>query len=458
MKYSLQFIGRRVKPVDLALLESLIPSGLIRQILDSSGRRTRRFRKICLDQIVWLMIAIHLWMNMSIDEVYNQITGSLLAPIGSALVRAGSGAIAYRRDQLGVAPMVALFHGVCQPIATAAIRGAMLAGLRVMAIDGQVLDVADTPENDRYFGRPTTDRGFGAYPQARVVSLAECGTHTIIDAGIWPYRTSERIGGRRLLRSVGEGALVMVDCGMYSFEWIRCILNSKAHALARLAKHIHCEPVQILEDGSQLVDVHQRDARGKLTGQTLRLRLITYTITDPNLPGHNKIYRLLTTLLDPRTASAHELAVAYHERWEIELAFDERETHLHPARPTLRSKKPLGVLQEIYGWLIAHYVIRRIMVDAALRADIDPDRLSFVHAVRVIQTSLVAFQNHTVAKCAELYDIVLAKIVRFPLPTRRLRIWSRVVKQKMSNFKLKRSKHHQTYLKQTTYTNVIALI
>jgi hypothetical protein len=455
---SLHHTKRHVNPVDLAALQRIIPPATIREILDACHRHTERFRKICLDQIVWLMIAMNIWTNRSIEEVYHEITGTIMAPVTPQLLRPNSGAISYRRHELGAAPMVALFHRICQPLGNAKTPGAYVCGLHAMAIDGQTLNLCDTPQNSRYFGRPTNKKSPGAFPQARVVSLAECGAHTVIDAGVWPYTTSERIGAHRLLRSVHPGMLVMVDCGLYSFQWITDVQQRQADALARLPKSVAYQPLAMLSDGSQLVRINESNAKGRKTGRFLTLRLITYTLTDKDLPGHNEVYRLVTTLLDPDAAPARELAVSYHERWEIELLSDERETHLHPEQSTMRSKLPVGVLQEIYGWLIAHYLVRRIMNDAARKSGLDPDRLSFVHAVRLIQASLALFQNVSRKRCAEIYEDLLDQIVRFVLPPRRLRVCPRVIRRTHSRFNIRRTEQRSVHLPGKRYRDVIALI
>jgi hypothetical protein len=327
-----------------------------------------------------------------------------------------------------------------------------------MALDGQVLAVADTPDNARYFGRASTDRGSGAYPQVRAVYLCECGVHTIVDAGFWPYATSERIGGHRLLRSVGPGFLVMADAGFYSYAWINAVRKRGAHALVRLPNTVTFDQIETLTDGSVLIRVRQRNHNGQLTGESCLLRLIQYHIDDPASPGYGQKYRLVTTILDPDDAPAHDLAVAYHERWEIELVADEIETHQHPDGPTLRSKTPVGVLQELYGMLLAHHVTRVVMFDAAQRHGIDTDRLSFVHSLRLIRETVPYFQMAGTKKKAEIYENLLDQIVRYQMQPRQLRTNARVVKRKMSNFPLKRTEHRTVQQPTKPYKDAIVLI
>ena len=281
---------------------------------------------------------------------------------------------------------------MARPVATARTRGAFLGGLRLMAIDGTTLDVADTPENDRAFGRPTTGRGAGAFPQVRVLALIEAGTHVICDAVIRPFRSGEVPTALRLLRSVGPGMLLLWDRGFHSYELVRATRDRRAHFLGRTKRNIVLRPTEILADGSFLAriypspDARRRDERG------IELRVVEYALDTPAGPGR-ETYRLITSRLDARAFPAELLAATYHERWEIEAALDEVKVHqwAHP-RP-LRSKRPREVIQEVYGLLLAHLAIRTVMHQAALREGLDPDRLSFTGALRVLRRAIPRAQR-----------------------------------------------------------------
>jgi len=165
-----------------------------------------------------------------------------------------------------------------------------------------------------------------------------------------------------------------------------------------------------------------------------------------------------TTLFDPRLYPALDLACAYHERWEVELVIDEMDTHQRLAGRPLRSLKPVGVIQELYGLLIAHYAIRVLMHEAAVQAGVDPDRLSFVHALRVIRDAIPEFQMTTPDQHPQLFSRLLADIATGRLPERRLRSNPRVVKRKMSNFHLKRSEHYHWPQPTRPFRQAVALI
>jgi hypothetical protein len=311
-----------------------------------------------------------------------------------------------------------------------------------MALDGTTEDVPDTPANAAMFGRHASARGASAFPQLQGVYLVECGTHCVVDAGFWPCHTSERVGGFRLLRSVHRGMLLMWDRGFHDFDMVVATRRREAHVVSRVPAGVKPQMVRVLPDGSVLAYLlPSADARRR-RGERILVRMITYTLTDPTLPGYGEEHRILTTLLNPRLAPAHDVACAYHERWEIELVIDEIDTHQRLVGRTLRSLTPAGVSQELYGVLLAHYAVRVLMHEAALQAEVDPDRLSFVHALEVVRDAVPELQMVAVAQQGALYARMLQDMAAKRLPARRLRSNARVVKRKMSNFKLKRAEHY----------------
>jgi hypothetical protein len=425
-------------------LSRAIPPETITRVLAHHAAFEERERKLTMPVVVWLIIALHLYTTLSIGAVLTKLARGLRFIWPEPTLRLPTdSALSYRRSQLGARPLVALFHQVCQPLATPQTRGAFLFGLRLMAIDGVVEDVPDTPANAAYFGRQESARGASAFPQLQGVYLAECGTHVIVDCGLWPYQESERTGGFRLLRSLGRGMLVMWDRGFHDFDMLLGARRRQAHVLSRLPAHVKPQRVRTLCDGSYLAYLYPSEYGRRKRGERLLVRIITYTITDPALPGYGQTYRVITTLLNPRHAPGHELACAYHERWEIELVIDEIDTHQRLAARTLRSRTPVCVIQELYGLLLAHYAVRFLMHEAALQSDLDPDRLSFVHALEVVREAVAEFQMVAPEQVEALYRRLLDDIAAKRLPERRPRVNGRVVKQKMSKFKLKRAEHYR---------------
>jgi hypothetical protein len=439
-------------------LSQAIPPDTITRVIEQEGVGEGRVRKLTMALVIWLVIGLHLYPTVSIGGVLRKLARGLrlIWPDPSIAVP-GDSAIAYRRAQLGARPIVALFRQVCQPLATPQTRGAFLFGLRLMAIDGTTEDVPDTPANAAYFGRHTSARGASAFPQLQGVYLVECGPHAVVDAGFWPCHTSERVGGFRLLRSLQPGMLIMWDRGFHDFDMVVAVRQRGAHVLSRLPAGVKPQPLRTLPDGSLLAYLLPSEDHRRRRGERVLVRVITYTITDPALPGYGEEQRVITTLLNPRLAPAHEIACAYHERWEIEIVIDEIDTHQRLVGRTLRSLTPVGVIQELYGALIAHYAVRMLMHEAALQADLDPDRLSFVHALEIVRDAVPEFQMVAPAQRPLLYERMLRDIAAKRLPPRRPRSNARVVKRKMSNFKLKRAQHYQPPRPQGTYRDAVVV-
>jgi hypothetical protein len=238
----------------------------------------------------------------------------------------------------------------------------------------------------------------------------------------------------------------------------QAVLRRHGHALGRLPAHVKPQHVRTLPDGSYLANIYPSDYQRRKHGEHLLLRIIEYTITDPALPGFGEVHRLATTLLDYRRCSALDLACCYHERWEIELVIDEVDDHQRLAGRPLRSLKPLGVIQELYALLIAHYAVRLTMHEAACLAAIDPDQLSFTHALQIIQEAISEFQMTAPELLPNLYQRMLRDIAAVRLPERRLRTNPRVVKRKMSKFHLKRPEHQHWPQPTRPFREAVALI
>lgn len=428
--------------VSVQALARAIPQAQIQAVAAAYARPTQRRRKLPPGVLLLLSILMNLYTQEALDRVLGKLyRGVRLLGLEPDLAPPGKSALCQARYRLGVRPLVALFHRVCQPLASVATPGAFLCGLRLLGLDGTVEDVPDTPANERAFGRHRSHRGSSAFPQVQGVYLVECGTHAVVDAGFWPCHTGERVGGLRLLRSVGAGMLLLWDRGFHSFEMAARTRARGAHFLGRVPGQVKLVPHTVLPDGSSWAWLYPSDRVQRRAGDRLRVRVLVYTLTDPARPGYSTAHRLVTSLLDPQVYPALDLICAYHERWEVELTIDELDTHQRLAQHPLRSQKPVGVLQELYGLLIAHYAVRAVMHDAALHAQVDPDRISFVRAVSLIKDAVYDFQLVIPRQHRRLYRRLLADLAQSLLPPRAQRINPRVVKRKMSNFKLKRPAH-----------------
>ena len=379
----------------LAALEAAIPDETVEAAIEATGTRERRRRRLPTHLVVTLVVAMGLWASESMRHALAEVVAGWRD--GAASDEAGwqlpsTAAIVQARQRAGARLLRELFGAVACPIATARTGGAFLGGLRLMAVDGTTIDVADTPENERAFGRPTTGRGVGACPQIRVLALIETGTHVLCDAVIRPFGSGEVPTALRLLRSVGPGMLLLWDRGFHSYEMVRATLQREAQFLGRTKRNIVLRPTEILPDGSFLARIYPSPTARRRDEDGIEVRVIEYALDTAAGPGREQ-YRLITSLLSERAFPAEQLAATYHERWEIETTLDEVKVHqwAHP-RP-LRSKHPREVVQEVYGLLLAHLAIRTVMHQAALQEGIDPDRLSFTGALRVLRRAIPRAQR-----------------------------------------------------------------
>jgi hypothetical protein len=371
-------------------LTRVFPPDLVDRVVAEAGRGERRQRLLPARVVVYYVLALALFAECSYEEVMRQLIEGLAWSSGweRSWEVPSKVAIVKARRRLGSEPLELLFGAVASPLASAATEGAFYRGLRLVSLDGTCLDVADTPANEEAFGRPGSSRreGGGAFPQLRLVGLAETGTHAIWNAALGPYTLSEQELADQLLGLLGEGMLCTADRGFYGFERFQNARATGAQLLWRVKSNTVLPREQELPDGSYLSTVFPFSERHRRR-QGARVRVVSYRLDDPGLPAAERSYRLLCTILDPEQAPAAELAALYRERWEIEGALDELKSHQRGPRVVLRSKQPDGVYQEAYGYLCTHYAIRRLMHDAALRGNLDPDRLSFIRGLRAARRS-----------------------------------------------------------------------
>ena len=441
------------------LFNRLVSPDLIESVLQDNGAKEERLRKLPAKVIVWLVIGMGLFTEESIPQVFRALIDGIrfMGALGNKLIPKKS-AFCQARYRLGSAVMVDLFRRLCKPIATPSTPGAFLFGYRLMGIDGCVEDVPDSPENSIAFGRQKGSRGDSAFPQLRNVHLVELGTHAICDSIVRGYRYDERSAAYRLLRSVDEKMLLLWDCGFHSFKMVRLCVAKNIKLLGRLPQHAVFEPLEVLPDGSFIAEIYASAGDRKARRNGIRVRIIEYTIDDPCRTGHQEKHRLMTTLFDWEEAPAKIVAVEYHQRWEAEITFDEIDTHQRVQAGPMRSQKPEGVVQEAYGILIAHYLVRYFMHEAVISVGIDPDRISFIDSVRVIRRRLDKFQIVSEEHCAGLYREMLVEIAENQLPPRDNRSNPRVVKRKMSTFARKRDKHRRVPQSRKPFPEVVVML
>jgi hypothetical protein len=425
----------------LLLLQQVIPPAEVWQALRDAGCVDRRRCTLTFEVTCWLVLAMGLLTDLPLRQVFqfaHRLWPGTPDPHRSSLCVA--------RRRLGIAPLRRLFARLVGPRATPATPGGFSHGLRLLAVDSTVLRVPDSAANLRAFGRATGGpRGPAAFPQVRKLSLLEVGTHVELDFRVKGFRaasSTEHDLAPSLLRRVGEGALLLWDRGFHSYALWRQVLRQGGHVLGRVGARPLLPAETPLADGSALTTIYPRTWERQQGRDGLVLRLLRYTHDDPRRVGCGQEHRLLTTLLDAGRYPAAELIRLYHERWEIELAYDEQKTHHDPVRPgkaaQLRSQTPAGVVQEVYALSLGHYVTRALMAEAADRAGVDPDRLSFVGCLRVLRARLPEYAAVPAAGRAAWYEGLLAELGRERLEPRRNRVNPRVVKVKMTKYKKKR--------------------
>jgi len=377
--------------VSLGVISKTFPPARIRAVLKATGKASIRERDLPAHVVVYYVIALALYMQCSYREVLRCLLEGVQWLLNPSLPMnvAGKSGISQARTRLGWEPLKGLHDELVQPIATAATRGAWYRRWRLVSLDGSTMDVADQKANAQAFGRPGASRGASAFPQLRFVSLVENGTHVLFGTQTGAYRTGETTLAKSVCLALRAGMLCLADRLFFGFELWKQALATGADLLWRVKTNAHLPREKPLADGSYLSTVYPsaKDRRRRTNG--ILVRVIEYRLHA--VPGAEPIYRLVTNILDPKRAPAEELAALYHERWEIETALDELKTHLRGAKIVLRSKTPDLVRQEFYGFMLAHFAIRGLMHEAALTANEDPDRLSFLHAVRVVRRKLTTF-------------------------------------------------------------------
>jgi hypothetical protein len=382
--------GRITDFVTVGVIARAFPLCEVRRVLAQTGRTSQRERELPAHLVVYYVIAMALFMNASCREVLRCLLEGVhwLSDGAGALRIATKSGISQARSRLGSQAMERLYEEAVKPIAGARTRGAWFKGRRLVSLDGSTFDVADDPALEAAFGRPGNSHGESAFPQVRMVGLVESGAHVLFAAKIAGCDVGELTLARQVIPALGARMLCLADRNFLSFDLWEQARRTGADLLWRAKQGRDLPEDERLADGSYLSRIYPGDKR-KRRSDGIRVRVIDYRLY--GVADAEPMYRLVTSILDPAEASATELAALYHERWEIETVLGELKTHLRGSKIVLRSKTPDLVRQEIYGLLLAHFAIRGLMHEAALKADEDPDRLSFIHAVRVVRRKIAAF-------------------------------------------------------------------
>lgn len=429
--------------IDVGMVQEVIPPDLIAELLETYQMWEEREQKTNMLSIVYWLIALHLYPQLSQRRVYGKLVSGLRTTRDDVAEQIPvRSAFSYRREQLGSELLQELFARCAGPKATEQTPGAFWKGMRLLALDGTVESVPDTPANRAAFRYSSNDAtSHSPFPQARLVLLVECGTHLICDAEVSACRQAEAHSRDLLLsRWSLEGSLLLWDSGFHSSTALFAVRERGGHVVGRLASTTLLKPLCSLADGSSLAVLY-RDAHHQ-RGEQMLVRVISYTFTDARIPGAGEqVYRLVTTLLDPFLYPAKEVAVLYHERWRVEVVIDEARTHLRLSARTLRSLTPDGVVQEIYALLLAHLVVRTLMLTAAEFAGLSPRQLSFTETIRILDETLLPLGLVDAARRQHMVQGIITEIGQQRLPKQCVRIQPRVVKRVRSRYERKQPHH-----------------
>ena len=379
--------------LSVGLLSRLVPPSLVDEALTAHDRHSKRQRDLPAHAVAYYVMALSLYRGVNTEEVLRVVTEGM-DYLGDAAIRreVGKSGISASRTRLGAEVMNYIADQALTPLAQPQAAGSFYRGLRVVSVDGTMLEVADEVGNREAFGVPGTNKGQAGYPQIRCVGLLENGTHALFGVALGGCKDSEVNLAHKAVKNLEPGMLCLADRGFSGYPLWQAASQTGAQLLWRIIKNRKLPVLQRFKDGSYLSQISPAPATlkkmGGKTAPAITVRVIDYHL--PGVDNAESVYRLITTLLDSGQYPADELAALYHERWSIETTFAEIKTTLKGADVVLRSKTPELVRQEFWGLLLAHHVVRKLMLEAALSRQRTPDELSFKHSLSIIRRKLPA--------------------------------------------------------------------
>ena len=435
---ALSMVGEGDRADSFELFSCSLDPEWIQNALDVTGTVSIRRRKFPAEYALWTVIGMGLLRDRSIQEVVAHLR--LVLPDDKQSSRRGritSSAVVQARDRLGSAPLETLFELTSSAWAIHSANQHRWRGLALYGIDGTAMRVADTPENEAAFKRPGSGRDSAAYPQARIVGLMVLRSHLLAGMALGSWNQSELSLAEPLWDKIPEKTLTLIDKGFLSYTVLQRIQTggAKRHWLVPAKKNLNWTVVQQLGPDDDLVEITPaRTTRRKHPElpETMTVRAIRYQRRgfQPRI--------LLTSLLDPNTYPAHEILELYHERWEIEIGYDEIKTHTLERQETLRSRSPERVRQEIWGIAIGYNLVRLEMERVASREQVPPNRISYRHALMLIRNFWVTAWIASPGVLSRRLETMQEELALLILPPRRKRAYPRAVKIKMNGYPRKR--------------------
>ena len=376
-----------IEHLGVGVLSLCFPLETVIGVIATCGKKEKRVRDLPAALMVYYVIALSLFPGVAYQSVLRWLTCGLQW-LGNHVFRvACRSSLSDARIRLGSLPMRKLHEKMALPLEDKSLPGSYFKGLLKVAFDGSTLALQDTKTNAETFGRPSNQHGEAAWPSARFVALVECGTHLIIGAELGGYNDSEITLAKSLVPHLRPGMLCMADRLFPGYELWKQFAATGAQLLWRAKISVPLKKIEVLADGSYLAEWLPKEEKRK-GNKAVIVRVIEYTLKDKGLVGGKaEVYRLITTIFDLELASAMELVALYPERWEIEITIKEGKTILRKGRITLRSKKPDLVRQEFWGMILAHYLVRKMMAQAALDRKCDPDKLSYEGSIEIIKST-----------------------------------------------------------------------
>jgi len=416
---------------------------MVDAVLAECGALQQRLRKLPARVVVYLLLTAALFEECGYLAVWSKLTSALGSLPIPKITATG---LWHARARLGVRPLRALFDLLRGPASAIRTAGARWAGLLVVAIDGTCLDVPDDPATRARLGKSanqyTTASG---YPQILLVALVACGTRAVIDAVFGPRSSGESTHGRRLMRSLRPGMIVLLDRGFASNAFLQAVADTQAAFLARLSAARKPPILCRYRDGSFLSRIG-----------TMEVRIIECEITIATTAGYTTgVYRLATTLLDADRYPVGELVRLYHERWEVESAYFAIKKSML-GRRVLRARTLPGIAQEVYALLCVYQVIRIAIVDAIeTHPGADPDRASFSVALQTARDQVIQAQGVIADTVIDLVGTLGRAVLDHLMPPRRLRLSPRAVKRPLSRYAYKSLRVDRRTYKATISINVL---
>jgi Insertion element 4 transposase N-terminal/Transposase DDE domain len=417
-------------PLDhAASLYLFCPLPLVLSVLNDTGRQSQRQRRLPAQHVVYFVIASSLWRDKGLPDVWQQLHTLSQQP------EPDPSAFTHARKRLGVRPLRTLFRRlVC---AAQPLPGACYKHWRLLALDGSVWEMPDTPANRDFFGSACNQHGLAAFPQLRVAALCEVLTHAVIDFEYGPYNDSELALSAPLLQRLPSGCLVLMDRGLSYFAQVRAVRQQGSEVLARVKVSRALPVEEVLPDGSYLSHIYPDYNASRRQEGGLAVRVIHYSHDDPQRASCGELTCLISTVLDWQLLSAKEAVAVFGCRWDEESVLDEVKTVLQQGQaPLLRSKTPELVQQELYGLLLAHYLTRQVMAQAAQWVAEEPTRLSFKSSLETLKQWLT---EKTRQGFKRRYRLLLQKVAQKELRDKRERSYPREKKAGRQKWPMKRA-------------------